>query len=98
MLGLREQQNPSARADRIHRSLDQAIASDRQNRCVRTTTFGLPAHLRNRISARGVNCIFKSEVFRYCKPLLIQIGSDYPRPSAFGQYTQYDTDGTLSDY
>src|SRR6266566_3056525 len=98
MLGLREQQNPPTRANRINGSLDQAIATDRQDGCVRTTAFGLPAHLRNRISARGVNSIIKSEVFRYCKPLLIQIGNDYPRPCPFGQYTQYDADRTLSDY
>ena len=40
----------------------------------------------------------QAEAFRYCKPLGIQIGSDYRGPGPFGQNTQNDTDGALSDH
>ena len=96
MNGLREQQNPASRTHRIHRSPDQTITTDRQDGCICATSFGLLTHRFHHIGTRCINAVPQAVTCRYCKPLGIQIGSDYRGPSPFGQYTQYDTDGTLT--
>ena len=98
MLGLRKEQNPPPGSYSLHGSPNQAVAADRQNGRVGASTLSLPAYLLGRVGTRHVDQIFESEFFRYCKPLLVQIGSDYRRPCPFGQYTQYDADWPLTNH
>ena len=97
MHGLRKQQNPASRTRRIHRSPDQTITTDRQNDCIGAASFGQLTHRFHHIGTRGINAVPQAVTFRYCKPLGIQIGSDYRGASPFGQYAQNDTDGPLAD-
>ena len=77
---LRKQQNPASWTRRIHGSPDQAVAADRQNHCIGATAFGQLAHRLDHIGTRSINASAQTETFRYCKPLGIQIGSNYPWP------------------
>ena len=75
--GLREQQNPASRTYRIHRSPDQTITADRQDGCICATSFGQLTHRFHHVGTRGINAVPQAVTCRYCKPLGIQIGSDY---------------------
>src|SRR5678809_1654660 len=77
MNGLREQQDPASRTHRIHRSPDQTITTDRQDGCICAASFGLLTHRFHHIGSRGINAVPQAVTCRYCKPLGIQIGSDY---------------------
>src|SRR5215475_13648304 len=97
MLRLGKQQNPPTGTYGVNRGSNQAVASHRQNRSVSPTAFGLPSHFGDNVRMRGIDHAVESEISRYCKPRLVQIGSDYAHSCTFCQCTQYDTDGPLAD-
>ena len=95
---LREQKHPAARSRGVHSCPDQAVAPYRQNCGVGSTAFRLLANRFQGVGTRSINALPQAECcFRYCKPLRIQIGSDYPRASLFGQCSQYDTNRALTN-
>src|SRR5207244_12189831 len=95
---LREQQYPATRTDCVHGRPDEAVACYRENRRVSASAFSLLPHRSDYLGARSVNVFPQAECFRYCKPLRIQIGSNYAGPGALSQYTQQDTNWPLTYY
>ena len=77
---LREQQNPASRTYRIHRSPDQTITTDRQDGRICASSFGHLPHRNYQVGTRSINAVPQAVTCRYCKPLRIQIGSDYHGP------------------
>ena len=133
MYCLREQQDPASRTYRIHCNPDQCVTTHRQDGRIRAPPAGQLPHRNYQVGTRGINAVPQAVTCRYCKPLRIQIGSDYHGPifvSAAGfirrtsllvvggigsgpevaveasadarihrtlsQYTQHDTDRTLT--
>src|SRR2546430_747861 len=69
-----------------------------QNACVGATPLSELAHHFYSVGTRCIDATPQAVCFTYCKPLRIQIGSDYGRSSPLCQSSQYDTDGSLTNY
>src|SRR3974390_149787 len=98
MLRLPEQKHSPARTGCFRSGSNQAVPCDGQNDGVSPSAFRQLLDCADRVGGRGVDVLVQAERLSNCKPLRIQIGSDYSRPTPSRQYRQDDADRPLTNH